>query len=120
MNFFLTDNENLSKLYSQIAVYDPTCMCDSSWLVLARGKDCYNSVYYEIGYRFMAVRLRVKEVAKGKGFSLGKLQKVADVAYNTVKRMFKDPYSITTTKTLGKLARALVVQPGELIEEVPD
>jgi DNA-binding Xre family transcriptional regulator len=66
----------------------------------------------------MAVRLRVKEVAREKGFSMGKLQRSADVAYNTVKRMFKDPYYVTTTETLGKLARALGVPPGELIEEV--
>jgi DNA-binding Xre family transcriptional regulator len=66
----------------------------------------------------MAVRLRVKEVAREKGISMGKLQRDADVAYNTVKRMFKDPYYITTTETLGKLARALRVSPGELIEEV--
>ena len=68
----------------------------------------------------MAVRLRVKEVARQKGFSMGKLQRDADVAYNTVKRMYKDPYYITTTETLGKLARALGVPPGELIEEVAD
>ena len=68
----------------------------------------------------MAVRLRVKEVARQKGFSMGKLQRDADVAYNTVKRMFKDPYYITTTETLGKLARALGVPPGDLIEEVAD
>jgi DNA-binding Xre family transcriptional regulator len=68
----------------------------------------------------MTVRLRVKEIAKEKGFSMGKLQRDADVAYNTVKRMFKDPYYITTTETLGKLARALGVSPGELIEEVSD
>jgi DNA-binding Xre family transcriptional regulator len=68
----------------------------------------------------MAVRLRVKEIAREKGISMGKLQRDADVAYNTVKRMFKDPYYITTTETLGKLARALGVQPGDLIEEVSD
>ena len=68
----------------------------------------------------MAVRLRVKEVAKEKGISMGKLQRDADIAYNTIKRMFKDPYYVTTTETLGKLARALGVPPGELIEEVPD
>jgi len=68
----------------------------------------------------MAIRLRVKEVARQKGFSMGKLQRDADVAYNTVKRMYKDPYYITTTETLGKLARALGVPPGELIEEVAD
>jgi len=67
----------------------------------------------------MVVRLRVKEVAKEKGISMGRLQREANIAYNTVKRMFKDPYYITTTETLGKLARVLGVQPGELIEEVP-
>jgi DNA-binding Xre family transcriptional regulator len=66
----------------------------------------------------MTVRLRVKEVARQKGFSMGKLQREADVAYNTVKRIFKDPYYVTTTETLGKLARALGVPPGELLEEV--
>ena len=68
----------------------------------------------------MVVRLRVKEVAQEKGVGMGKLQRTADVVYNTVKRMFKDPYSITTTETLGKIARALGVPPGELIEEVAD
>ena len=68
----------------------------------------------------MAVRLRVKEVAKEKGISMGKLQRDADIAYNTIKRMYKDPYYITTTETLGKLARVLGVSPGELIEEVPE
>jgi DNA-binding Xre family transcriptional regulator len=68
----------------------------------------------------MAVRLRVKEFAKQKGFSMGKLQRDADVAYNTVKRIYKNPYHVITTETLGKLAIALGVPAGELIEEVPD
>ncbi len=68
----------------------------------------------------MALRLRVKEVARQKGFSMGKLQRDADVAYNTVKRMYKNPYHVITTETLGKLAKALGVPPGELIEEVAD
>ncbi len=68
----------------------------------------------------MALRLRVKEVARQKGFSMGKLQRDADVAYNTVKRMYKNPYHVITTETLGKLAKALGVPLGELIEEVPD
>ena len=68
----------------------------------------------------MAIRLRVKEVARKRGFSMGKLQRDADVAYNTVKRMYKNPYHVITTETLGKLARALGVPPGELIEEVSD
>ena len=68
----------------------------------------------------MAVRLRVKEVAREKGFSMGRLQRDADVAYNTVKRMYKNPYHVITTETLGKLAKALGVSLGELIEEVSD
>ena len=68
----------------------------------------------------MVVRLRVKEVAKEKGISMGKLQRDADVAYNTVKRMYKNPYHVITTETLGKLAIALGVPLGELIEEVSD
>ena len=68
----------------------------------------------------MALRLRVKEVARQKGFSMGKLQRDADVAYNTVKRMYKNPYHVIATETLGKLAKALGVSPGELVEEVPD
>ena len=68
----------------------------------------------------MTIRLRVKDVAKQKGISMGKLQRDADVAYNTVKRIFKDPYYVTTTETLGKLARALGVSPGEFPDEPTD
>jgi DNA-binding Xre family transcriptional regulator len=66
----------------------------------------------------MVIRLRIKEVARKKGFSMGRLQRDADVAYNTVKRIYKNPYHVITTETLGKLAKALGVPPGELIEEV--
>ena len=68
----------------------------------------------------MAVRLRVKEVASEKGISMGKLQRDSNLAYNTVRRIFKDPYYITTTVTLGKLAKALGVPISDLLEEVPD
>ncbi len=68
----------------------------------------------------MAVRLRVRDIAREKGIGMGKLQRMSDVAYNTVRRIFKDPYYITTTETLGKIARALGVPPGELLEEVPN
>lgn len=66
------------------------------------------------------IRLRVKEIAREKGISMGKLQRDADLAYNTVRRIFKDPYYITTTETLGKLAKALSVPISNLLEEVPD
>jgi len=55
----------------------------------------------------MAVHLGVKEVAKEKGFSMSKLQRDADEMYNTVKRMYKNPYHVITMETLGELVRAL-------------
>ena len=68
----------------------------------------------------MVVRLRVKEIAKEKGLSMGKLSRVSDVAYNTIKRMFKDPYYSATTATLGKLAKALGVPTGSLLEDISE
>src|SRR5258708_24377956 len=95
-------------------------MCDSSWLVLLQGNVCYNCIYHREGERFMAVRLRIREVAKEQGIGMGKLQRMSDVAYNTVRRIFKDPYYITTTDTLGQLPRALTVPPCTLIDSGPD
>ena len=66
------------------------------------------------------IRLRVKEIAREKGISMGKLQRDSDLAYNTVRRIFKDPYYNTTTETLGKIAKALGVPISDLLEEVPD
>jgi len=68
----------------------------------------------------MAARLRVKEVAREKGISMGKLHRQADVSYKTIKRTYSDPFYATTTVTLGKLAKVLGIPPGELIEEVSD
>jgi DNA-binding Xre family transcriptional regulator len=70
--------------------------------------------------KVMAVRLRVREVAKEKGISMGKLHRQADVSYKTIKRIYSDPFYTTTTITLGKLAKVLGVPPGDLIEEASD
>ncbi len=43
------------------------------------------------------IRLRVKEVAKEKGFSQGRLSRVANIDENTLKRIYRDPYAIITT-----------------------
>ncbi len=66
------------------------------------------------------IRLRVKEVAQEKGFSQGRLSRVANIDENTLKRIYRDPYAIITTETLDKLARALGVSSSTLIEDVPD
>ncbi len=66
------------------------------------------------------IRLRVKEVAKAKGLSMGKLSRLSDVNYKTIKMIFADPYQSITTFTLSKLAKALNVSTSELIEDVED
>lgn len=66
------------------------------------------------------VRLKVKEIAKQKGLSMGKLSRLADVSYKTVKRVYDDPYYGVTVNTLGRLAKALGVPTSDLIEDVPE
>ncbi len=66
------------------------------------------------------IRLRVKEVAQEKGFSQGRLSRVANIDENTLKRIYRDPYAIITTETLDKLAKALGVSSSALIEDVPE
>jgi DNA-binding Xre family transcriptional regulator len=62
------------------------------------------------------IRLRVKEVATLKGIGQGRLQRKADMDIKTVRKILNDPFAIITTETLDKLARALEVDPRELIE----
>lgn len=66
------------------------------------------------------VRLRVKEIAESKGFNMSSLSRAADVSFNTVKRCWKNPYLEVTTTTLERLAKALGVPTGALLEDVPD
>jgi DNA-binding Xre family transcriptional regulator len=66
------------------------------------------------------IRLRVKEVAKEKGFSMSRLSREANMAYKTIQTIWRDPYHEVTTTTLNKLARTLGVSPSELIEYEPD
>ena len=63
------------------------------------------------------VRLLVKEVAKQKGFSMGRLQRTADISYRTVKLIYQDPYKDVTLSTLEKIANALDVSIRDLIDE---
>lgn len=62
-------------------------------------------------------KLRVKEVAKEKGISMGKLSRAADVDMNTLRRVYDDRRYSPTLATLEKLARALGVKIADLIDE---
>jgi DNA-binding Xre family transcriptional regulator len=68
----------------------------------------------------MKTRLRVKEVAQEKGISLTKLSQRSEVAYNTVRRVWRDPFTDVTLSTLQRLADVLGVNVRELVESVPD
>jgi lambda repressor-like predicted transcriptional regulator len=65
------------------------------------------------------VRLKVKEVAKREGFSMGKLSRLADVPYNTIRSIYRNPFYSITTITLGRIADALGVDASELVESDP-
>lgn len=66
------------------------------------------------------IKLRVREIARAKGISMGKLSRMSDVDRNTIKRMFDDPNYHPTVDTLHKVAKALKLTLNDLIEEVPD
>ena len=68
----------------------------------------------------MKTRLRVKEVANEKGISLTKLSQRSEVAYNTVRRLWREPYTDVTLSTLQRLANVLGVTVNDLIEQVLD
>jgi DNA-binding Xre family transcriptional regulator len=66
------------------------------------------------------IRLKIKEVAQQKGFSMSRLSRESNMAYKTIQTIWRDPYHEVTTTTLNKLARTLGVNPSELIEYVPE
>ncbi|MBE3559894.1 MAG: helix-turn-helix transcriptional regulator [Ktedonobacteraceae bacterium] len=66
------------------------------------------------------LRLRVKEVAEAKGFSMTKLSHRTEISYNTIKGIFRNPYRTVNTNTLIRIANALNVPTTELIEDVTE
>jgi len=80
----------------------------------------YNPATRKIDERLGMIRLKVREVATEKGFSMSRLSREANMAYKTIQTIWRDPYHEVTTTTLDKLAKALDVQPSDLIEYLPD
>lgn len=64
-------------------------------------------------------RLKVREIAESKGVSMSKLQRDADIAFRTVKLIYRDPHRDINLSTLDKLAQALGVKICDLIDETP-
>jgi transcriptional regulator with XRE-family HTH domain len=65
-------------------------------------------------------RLRVKEVAQEKGFTMARLHRAADINLKTMQVIWHNPQHDASLSTLDKIAKALGVPITELIEDVPD
>ena len=68
----------------------------------------------------MKTRLKVKEVATSKGISLTRLSQRSEVAYNTVRRIWRNPYTDVNLSTLRRLADVLGVSVNDLVETIPE
>lgn len=66
------------------------------------------------------VRLKVKELAEQRGFNMSSLSRAANISFNTVKRIYRDPYRSTNTETLERIAKVLGVPTGDLLEDVAE
>ena len=66
------------------------------------------------------LRLRVKEVAQSKHWTMTRLQRVADINLKTIQVIWHNPYHSAAFSTLDKIAKALDVPTTELLEDVPD
>ncbi len=66
------------------------------------------------------LRLRLKEVLDEKGINMTRLSRMADVNYKTIRGIVHDPYRDVEYKPLYKIAKALGLEIGDLIEEVQD
>ena len=66
------------------------------------------------------IRLKIKEIAEQKGFTMTRLSHRSEVSFNTIKSLFRNPYRSVNTETLERLAKALGVSPVDLIEYIPD
>lgn len=66
------------------------------------------------------IRLKVKEIAETKGFSMGQLHRDAGVDRKTIQRIYREPTSEISTITLDRIATALGVHVCELIEYTPN
>lgn len=61
-------------------------------------------------------RLRIKEVAEAKGILQSRLQIMAEITPPSLNRYWNNKTTSVDLKIIGKIAKALGVEPGDLIE----
>ena len=66
------------------------------------------------------IKLRVKEVAKSKGYNMSSLSRATDISFTTIKRLWSKPYSGANINTLSKIAKVLQVSISDLTEDTED
>lgn len=66
------------------------------------------------------VRLKIKEIAQTKGIHQSLLGRIAGVDTTTMHRIYTNPRTIITTRTLDRIANALGTDAAQLIESVPN
>jgi transcriptional regulator with XRE-family HTH domain len=65
----------------------------------------------------LVLRLRVKEEAQARGFTIARLERAAAVDIKTVRAIWHNPQHHASFKTLEKIARALGCSTIELLED---
>jgi DNA-binding Xre family transcriptional regulator len=68
----------------------------------------------------MRTRLKIKEIAESRGFTRASLARRADLTYETVFKLWRNPYQEVTLLTLVKIAHVLGVQVSDLYEVQED
>lgn len=67
----------------------------------------------------MLLRLKVKEVAQEKGFSMSALSRASDISFKTIKQVMRNPHKDVKLSTLYSLAEVLGVSVCDLFEPDP-
>jgi transcriptional regulator with XRE-family HTH domain len=63
------------------------------------------------------VKIRVKQVLEERKISMGKLSRMSDVSFSTIRRICNDADYSPSLETLEKLARSLGVRIADLYHE---
>lgn len=66
------------------------------------------------------VKLRVRELAEAQGLNIQELAKRSGVAYSSALDLWYDRVQRIDKKTIGRIAKALGVRPGDLFGEDED